>query len=311
MVLLMAKGTTGIGIVGCGIIANIHAAAIQEMAEGKLVSAFSRNREKAGLFAGKYNVKGYTDWEQFINDPNLHAVIICTPNGTHLDYGRKAARAGRHVIVEKPIEVTISRARELIDSCASSKVSLAVIYQNRYLPEVQKMREIVRHGGLGKIFMASAYVKWFRTQAYYDADKWRGTHALEGGGVLINQAIHTIDLLQWIAGGIKTVMGSIRTSTHRRIECEDNAVAALEFHNGAVGVIEASTSIVPAMPRRLEIHCENGTALLEGDFLHIMKEGDTPGSGKNAPATGGSSPLAGFSTESHQRQSRGYRPCPS
>ncbi len=293
---------TGIGIVGCGIIADIHAAAIQEMNGGRLVSVFSRNAEKANQLGGKYGVRGYSDWELFIKNPDLELVVICTPNGTHLDYGKKVALAGRHVVVEKPIEVTVSRAQELIDLCALRNISLAVIYQNRYLPDVQKMHEIVQQGTLGKIIMASAYIKWFRTQEYYDADEWRGTFALEGGGVLINQAIHTIDLLQWIAGKIKTVMGYIRTATHQNIEGEDNAVAAFEFKTGAVGVLEASTSIIPAMARRIEIHGERGTAMLDGDILQILKEGESAISEKKAAATGASSPLAGFSTEPHRRQ---------
>jgi len=296
------NSTVGIGIVGCGIIADIHAAAIQEMTGGKLVSVFSRSTEKANLLAAKYGARGHSDWESFIKNPDLELVIVCTPNGTHLDYGKKIAMAGKHMVMEKPIEVTVSRARELINLCIAQNVSLAVIYQNRYLPDVQKMREIVLQGDLKKILMASAYIKWFRTQEYYDADAWRGTLTLEGGGVLINQAIHTIDLLQWIAGEIKTVMGYIRTSTHTNIEVEDNAVAALEFKNGAVGVLEASTSIIPAMARRIEIHGEGGTAILDGDNLQVLKEGDSIISDKRSAATGASSPLAGFSTDPHRRQ---------
>ncbi len=298
----MGDKVLGVGIVGCGIISDIHAAALKDIPAGNLVSIFSRSPEKATAFAEKYKIKAATDWRSFIEDPALDLAIICTPNGTHLDLGRKIADAGKHVVVEKPLEVTTERAEALIDHCERRGVTLSVIYQNRYIPDVRRMHEIVENGDIGTIFMASAYVKWYRSQEYYDADAWRGTNDLEGGGVLINQAIHTIDLLQWMAGRVTTVMGTVRTVTHRNIEVEDNAVAAIQFESGAMGVLEASTSVVPAAPRRMEIHGDKGTAVLEGDTLQVLTESEQPIREKSALASGASSPLAGFSTEPHRRQ---------
>jgi UDP-N-acetyl-2-amino-2-deoxyglucuronate dehydrogenase len=298
----MTGKTAGIGIVGCGVIADIHAGAIKDMKGGRLIAVYSRNLQKAAAFGEKHHAAAYSEWEKFINHPDLDLAVICTPNGTHLDYGKRVAAAGKHVIVEKPVEISTSRGQELIEFCRSRRVALAVIYQNRFLPDVIRLVRIIQEQKLGRIFMASAYIKWFRTQEYYDADAWRGTGSMEGGGVLINQAIHTVDLLQWITGGIKTVMGAVRTATHSNIEVEDNAVAALEFRNHAVGVLEASTSAIPAVPRRIEIHGTLGSAILNGDHLQVMKEGDVYVPGEKQAATGAAGPLAGFSTEPHRQQ---------
>jgi len=261
----MGKDRPRIGLVGCGIISEIQAAAIQRTENASLVSVHSRSQENAKRVGEKYHVSWFTDYDEFLSDDNLDIVSVCTPSGSHLDYGAKAARAGKHVVVEKPIEVTLDNARQLIDICHGEGVRLAVIYQSRFIPAIRQMKRRIENGELGEIFSASAYVKWFRSQAYYDSADWRGTFDLDGGGVLINQAIHTIDLLQWIAGDIHSVCSQIDTLTHKNIEGEDNAVAAVRFKSGAIGIIEGSTSVQPSMPRKLEIHGDKGTAILTGD----------------------------------------------
>jgi predicted dehydrogenase len=190
----------GIGIAGCGTIASMHAEAIRQLPNVELVSVFSRNLDKARRLGEKFNVAASNNWDEFIGDKRLNIVTVCTPNGTHLDYGHHIAEAGKHVIVEKPIEVTLERGKQLIEICEQHNVKLAVIFQNRFLSEVMRMKEAIDTGELGKVFLGDAYVKWHRTQAYYDSAKWRGTFELDGGGVLINQAIHTIDLLLWLLG---------------------------------------------------------------------------------------------------------------
>ena len=295
-----------IGIVGLGNIADIHAQAIKETSNAELISAYSSSEDKAGAFADKYSINGFSDWDKFINDPNLDAVSICTPNGTHLDFGEKAAKAGKHVIVEKPIEVTLERARKLIDVCRENDVQLAVIYQTRFMDKIGELKHFIDNGGLGELVMGDAYVKWYRSQEYYDSGAWRGTIALDGGGVLINQAIHTVDLLQWLMGDVDTVFGQTGTFTHD-LEGEDNAVAALRFKNGAIGVIEASTSVQPAQARKLEIHGEKGTIVIEDDDVKILLEDGnsadiSDSSEEKKESSGASSPLGGFSIIPHKNQ---------
>ncbi len=295
-----------IGIVGLGNISDIHAQAIKESSNCELVSAYSSREEKVQNFSEKYAITGYSDWDKFIGDPQLEAVSICTPNGTHLDLGLKAAEAGKHVIVEKPIEVTLERGRKLIDVCNENNVQLAVIYQNRFLDKMAELKRFLDEQGLGKLFMGDAYVKWYRSQEYYDSGAWRGTIALDGGGVLINQAIHTVDLLQWLMGDVQTVFGQTDTVTHR-LEGEDNAASVLRFKNGAMGVIEASTSVQPAQARRLEIHGEKGTVVIEDDTIKVLlEEGDAPEfteeKEQKKESSGASSPLGGFSITPHKKQ---------
>jgi predicted dehydrogenase len=293
-----------VGIVGCGTISPVHAEALQKGSNVELVSVFSRHPENADRLASGFGVKDYSDWDAFLADPDIQAVSICTPSGTHLDYGIAAADAGKHVIVEKPVEVTLERAYQLIDRCQQNGVHLAVIYQSRFVKGIQKLKARLDAGDLGDIFMADAYIKWFRDQEYYDSGEWRGSFALDGGGVLINQAIHTIDLLQWFMGKVDTVFGQIGTFTHSGIEGEDNAVAALRFENGAVGVIEGSTSVQPAQSRRIEIHGQKGTMVLDGEVIRYSGGdfGDGADAGKEDQKSGADSPLAGFSIEPHMRQ---------
>lgn len=299
----MSDKELAIGIIGCGNISDVQAQAITESANGKLISAYSRTEANLKRITNKYDINGFSSLKEFLNDDALDAVSICTPSGTHLDYAVQAAEAGKHVIIEKPIEVTLERAKQIIKVCDKNNVRLAVIYQNRFIDDVVKMKKLIDDGIIGKIFLADAYVKWFRSQEYYDSANWRGTFELDGGGVLINQAIHTIDLLIWIAGDIESLNAKIGTFTHSNIEGEDNAAAVLKFENGAIGVLEASTSVIPAFKRKIELHGEKGTAVLEGDRFKLLRdEKDMKMSIDNGKNTGGSSPLAGFSIEPHKKQ---------
>jgi predicted dehydrogenase len=182
----------------------------------------------------------------------------------------KAAAAGKHVIVEKPIDVTIPKAKALIDACRTHNRRLSVIYQNRFTPAAGRLRKALDQGLLGRLILGDAYVKWYRSPAYYGSNAWRGTRAIDGGGALMMQAIHTIDLLQWLLGGVKRVCGLVRTSTHA-IETEDVAVASVEFANGAIGVIEGSTAIQPGFKERIELHGQKGSAILEGGNITAWK----------------------------------------
>jgi len=260
----------GIAMAGSGMIAGTHLTALKEIPDARIVGAWSRSSEKTQRFSEQHEIRGYRSYDELLGDPDVHAVIICLPSGHHADYGMKAASAGKHVIVEKPIDVTIPKAKALIETCRKNNRRLSVIFQNRFTPAARKLRKALDQGLLGCLILGDAYVKWYRSPAYYQSNAWRGTKAIDGGGALINQAIHTIDLLQWMMGGAKRVCGLARTSTHA-IESEDLGVAAVEFTNGAVGVIEGSTAVQPGFKERIEIHGQKGSVILEGGNITAWK----------------------------------------
>jgi UDP-N-acetyl-2-amino-2-deoxyglucuronate dehydrogenase len=297
------KNKMGIGIVGCGTISDIHAQAIIESEKTELICVYDCNLNNAQRVGKEYGVNYFNDWDKFVKTEAIDIVSICTPNGNHLDYGKLASSAGKHVVVEKPIDINVDRGKQLINVCQKNGVKLAVIFQNRFLKASLRIKKAIESGKLGNIFHGSAYVKWFRTQEYYDSGEWRGTLALDGGGVLINQAIHTIDLLQWLVGDVESVYGHTGIFTHKNIEGEDNAAAVLKFKNGAFGIIEGSTSVLPAMERRIEIHGEKGTAILTGENAHILiGESDVSLDENEEKGSGAASPLAGFSIVPHMKQ---------
>ena len=187
---MVKKNDFGIGIVGCGMVADFHAQAITAMRGGRLVSVFSRQPAKARRLADRYGCAAYSDYQAFLSDPALEIVAIATPSGAHLEPAEQAARAGKHVICEKPLEVTLERVDRMIRACRENGVMLAGIFQRRFLEAVQQFKKAVDAGRLGRISLADAYIKWYRTQDYYDRGAWRGTWKLDGGGALINQSIH-------------------------------------------------------------------------------------------------------------------------
>lgn len=262
-----------IGIVGLGVISYRHAQSILDTKNAELVAASSRTEQNREKFSKEFDIKMFAGYEEMLTQNDIDAVSICTPSGTHLKFGMKAAEAGKHVIVDKPIEVSVERGQMLVESCEKNGVKLAVIYQNRYSDAVLKLKDAVDSGKIGKPVMARGTVKWFRTQDYYMDSGWRGTLELDGGGALINQSIHTIDLLIWILGDLKCVFGLKDTLTHEEIEAEDNLIATLQFTNGTLGQFEASTSIVPQQLRTIEINGSKGTAVLRGDEF-ILNQGE-------------------------------------
>jgi predicted dehydrogenase len=248
------KDGYGFGIVGCGMVADFHAQAIAAMKGGHLTCVFSRQKTNAQRVAKKYGCAAYTDYVTFLAHPGLDIVTIATPSGAHLEAVEKAAAAGKHIACEKPLEVTLERVDKIIQVCKKNKVMLAGIFQRRFNEATQVFKKAVNAGRLGKITLADAYIKWYRTQEYYDSGYWRGTWKLDGGGALINQSIHTIDILYYLAGDVKWVCAFADRTIHKRIEAEDNAVAILKFKNGAMGVIEGSTSCYSPLGHPAEVH---------------------------------------------------------
>ncbi len=263
--------THGFGIIGCGMIAEFHARAIAEIPDSQLVAAFSRSEANgakvAALSLGECRV--YDDLDAMLAHPGLNVVCVCTPSGAHLEPAVKAARAGKHVVVEKPLEITVPRCDAIIRACDEANVRLCAIFPSRFSPANMALKAAIDSGRFGRLTLGDTYVKWWRTQEYYDSGKWRGTWDLDGGGALMNQAIHNVDLLQWLMGEVDSVQALTAMLVHERIEVEDTAVAALRFKNGALGVIEASTGAYPGLLKRTEIHGENGSARVEQDDVTL------------------------------------------
>ena len=263
----------GFAIAGSGMVADVQATALQEIEEARLIGVWSYTPGKTKKFADQYHIKGYQSYEDLLRDHDVQGVIVCLPSGYHAEYGVKAAASGKHVIVEKPIDISIHKARSLIEECRKNQVKLSVIFQYRFTPAARKIREAIDQGLLGKLILGDAHVKWYRSPEYYLSNPWRGSKAIDGGGALMMQAIHTIDLLQWFMGGVKSVMGTVKTFIHK-IDSEDLGVAAVEYVNGAVGVIEGSTAIQPSFKERIEIHGEKGSIILEGGSIKEWKVED-------------------------------------
>lgn len=235
---------------------------------GELAAVYDIDRDVVCAAAERYDVSAASSLEELFG--LVDAVIVATPSGLHAETGLRAAEAGKHVIVEKPIDVSLEAATRLVQACRSAGVKFTVISQHRFANDIRALRDAVQTGEFGRMLQADAYVKWYRTQAYYDSGDWRGTYALDGGGCLMNQGVHYVDMIQWVMGGVKSVQAVCRTLNHQ-IEVEDIAYALVEYRNGAIGMIHASTCCYPGLAERLEVHGEHGSAILEGDRVKLWK----------------------------------------
>lgn len=298
----------GFGIVGIGLIAEFHAQAIAQTAGGRVVAVCSRDAAKAQGFAEKHGRPFATsDIAEMVARPQVDVVCVTTPSGAHLDPALAAINAGKHVVIEKPIEITLERVDRILAAAAAAGVAVAPIFQARFGDGARSLKAALDAGRFGRLVLASAYVKWHRPATYYTG--WKGTLALDGGGAVINQAIHAVDQLQWFAGLPTEVFAFKTRRVHTAIEAEDTAVAALRFPGGALGTIEATTALWPGWSRRIEIGGELGSAVLEDDrivkwdFRTARPEDEAwrHGGAANALGSGASNPAA-ISTEGHRRQ---------
>ncbi len=298
------------GIIGPGQVARVHAAAIQAMAGGTLHSVCGRGAG-GSTWAEQYGAAYHTDLARFLADDRLEIVTIATPSGAHFEVALAALEAGKHVVCEKPLEISTARIDRLAAAAAANGKVLAAILNRRFTPAMAVLKEACDAGRFGKIVSASAYVKWFRDQAYYDSAPWRGTLELDGGGALMNQAIHAVDSLLHVAGPVRWVQADTACLAHERIEVEDMAVAILEFENGARGVIEAATCTWSKQghPARIQICGTAGSAFLADEAIEVWDFMDErPGDAeihatlapKSSAALGGSDPAA-ISFQQHQR----------
>lgn len=264
----------GFGIIGCGMIANFHARALADTEGAELIGCTSHSPASADRFVSEFGGEAFASLDAMLADPRIDAVSICTPSGVHLDPALAAAQAGKHVFVEKPLEITLERCDQIINACESAGVKLGVAFQSRFHESSKLMKEAVDTGRFGKVAMGDAYVKWYRSQEYYDSGAWRGTWEFDGGGALMNQAIHSVDLLTWMMGPVTEISAFMETRAHERIEVEDVAVATLRFANGGLGVIEATTAAYPGSLKRIEISGSHGTAILEEEDIKSWEFAD-------------------------------------
>jgi len=287
----MVNKKLGFGIVGTGVISSFHIKALQQMDGVEVVSVCDVDENKAKKTAKEFNVSWATDYDAMLKNPAIDVVNVTVPSGLHADLGVKAAEAGKNVIVEKPIDITLQKADALIEACKKANVTFAVISQLRFYDSVLKVYDIVKSGRLGQIIQGDAYIKWYRSEEYYRSGGWRGTKKLDGGGAFMNQGVHFVDLLLSVMGPVKSVTAKVKTAA-RDIEVEDLGMAMLEFESGAYGVIQASTAVYPGFPARLEILGTKGSVIFEGeDIKFIGIEGEEAYSKNESKKDGASDPL--------------------
>jgi UDP-N-acetyl-2-amino-2-deoxyglucuronate dehydrogenase len=262
------------GIVGCGVIGPVHAEAIASLPDAELVAVIDILPERAQQLASNYGATPYMDLQDMLAHERLDVVIICTPSGLHGEHACQVMRSGRHVIVEKPMEISRAAIEEMLRVQQETGVKLAVISQHRFDPASQQVHALIEEKAFGRLVLGNLIVPWWRSQAYYDSGEWRGTWALDGGGVLMNQSIHSIDLLQWFMGTVLSVNAYTDTLAHR-METEDVAVAVLRFANGALGTIAATTGAYPGVTTHVQVFGDKGSAVIENDslsYLHLARD---------------------------------------
>ena len=304
-------GTIGFGLVGTGVIAHNHAQAIQALAgryDLKLVGVLGRTTAKAHEFAAKYAIPVVSaDPGDFFSRTDIHVACILTPSGLHLEPALQAIRAGKHVLVEKPLEISLERVDAMLDAAEAAGVGVECIFQARFTEGAQALKGAIAAGRFGRLCLCSAYIKWHRSAQYYTG--WKGTLDIDGGGVVINQSIHAIDLLQWLVGMPAEIFSWKTRRVHVGIEAEDTACAALRFADGAMGAIEATTAAWPGWERRIEICGEFGSVALEDekvvrwDFREVRQEdAEILAQSAQASARTGAGASNIISFEGHQRQ---------
>lgn len=248
-------------------VGEYHASAIKEF--GELVAIASKSEYSARFLAKKFGVSCiYTDYRKLLERKDIDVVTIATPSGTHGEIAINAAHAGKHILIEKPIDVTVEKAENVIRECEKHKVKLAVAFNHRS-GVIKDIKEAIEKGEIGHLIVGNAFCKRYRNKEYFESSNWRGTWALDGGGALMNQGIHIIDSFQWIMGEVESLWGYIGNLAHPHAEVEDIAVASLKFKNGAFGIIESTTCCYPDLSDRIELHGEKGTIIAEGYPMKI------------------------------------------
>ncbi len=257
-------------LAGCGAIAPTQAQSLKEIPGlARLTHCVDLDAARARDFAAKYNLHVAT-WDEILAHPDIDVITLCTPSGHHGELAASALRAGKHVVIEKPMEISVAACDALLAAQRASGRQLAVISQHRFDPATQAVRALLNENALGRLIAADVRIPWYRTQEYYDSGDWRGTWALDGGGCLMNQGVHTVDLMLWLCGPVREVYARTATAAHERIEVEDLVCATLTFANGALGTLFASTAAYPGFPVRMGLYGTEGAVVLKGDELHTV-----------------------------------------
>ncbi len=306
----MAK-TYGFGIIGSGFIGEYHAQAIQALPNAKLIAACARSDKSVAKFSEKFpQAKMYRDYRDMLKDPAIDVVTIASPSGSHMEPAIDAAKAGKHVIIEKPIEITLQRIDRILEAHDKAGTKIGGIFNGRFNDAAQLFKSAVDQGRFGRLTFGMGYGPWWRDQSYYDEGGWKGTIQYDGGGALMNQGIHTIDMLQWLMGPVKSVQAFVATLAHKRIEVEDTGSAAVEFMNGALGTIACTTSMWPGHFRIVEVAGDEGSvAMADANFFVWKFKRESEADDKirqekvsfPTVSTGASSPGGGLSFEGHRR----------
>lgn len=298
------------GVVGVGVIASFHARALKEIPGALLSACVDVVPERSAKFAAEYGALAVDSVDDLIAGDLVDAVIICTPSGLHLEPALASAAAGKHLVIEKPLEITPERCDAIITAARKNGVNVAGIFPSRFSDGARLLKAAVDAGRFGRLSVADAAVKWHRTEAYYSQAGWRGTWKLDGGGALMNQSIHAVDLVQWFSGGISEVSAYAATLAHEGLEVEDTAAAAVLYKNGALGTITGTTASWPGWAKRIEISGSTGSAAIEDDRIvrwefEQEEDGDSEirdGFTSVSSGVGGAGDPKAISHEGHRRQ---------
>ncbi len=256
----MRNSVYNIAILGCGKVAHLHASAIQNLPNARLAGVWSRTQQTANGFACQYKVPAYTDVAELIKKEKINLAVVCTPHPFHLEPAQQAALQGANILVEKPLASTLEDADKIISTCKKAGVKLGVVSQRRRYEPVLRVKKAIEAGKIGKPVLGTVNMLGWRDKSYYDADKWRGNWKTEGGGVLVNQAPHQLDILLWFMGEVEEVYGIWRNLNHPYIEVEDTALAVIKFRNGGIGNVIVSNSQKPGIYGKVHVHGENGAS---------------------------------------------------
>ncbi|MEO3997031.1 Gfo/Idh/MocA family oxidoreductase [Mesorhizobium sp. CAU 1732] len=296
----------GVGIVGAGMVAGTHVRALQDLRDiAKVEGVYSRNGDRLARFCEEWSVPPARDIDDLLANPAVDVLIILTPPNARLDIVKKAAAAGKHILLEKPVERTLAAASALVDIARDAGVVMGVVFQHRFRDVSIKLAELVGSGTFGALGFAQVNVPWWRPQSYYD-EPGRGTYERDGGGVLINQAIHTLDLLLTYTGPVAEVTAMTATTRLHRMEAEDFATAGVTFGAGAVGAIVATTASYPGSPESIELHFERASTLLRAGTLTVSwRDGRIETFGEVSATGGGADPMA-FTHDWHAAAQRDF-----
>jgi len=295
----MTRSPVGVGILGLGAIGQVHAAALARCAGARLVAVAVRRHDEA-LAARFPGVAWHADYGALLRRADIEVVAICTPNDDHAAQALMALAAGKHVVVEKPLALTVEDGRRVVAAARERGLLLAPVSQRRLEPQSRAIREVVARGALGRLVLAEALVRWHRDQAYYDAVAWRGSPDRDGG-VLPNQAIHAVDLLCWFCGPVAEVTGATGTLA-RRIAAPDTAVATLRFADGALGIVAATVAAPPGLPAELNLFGDRGQVALHDATIARWAVPDVPPPAPSAAPGGGHAAPAAIGILGHLRQ---------